>query len=212
MLRAEQISDGSYQCSELQGQYNDRCCSSSSSSSGSGSASQASSSNACHLCMVDDNLYEINDDQAVTIEKVSPSVRSSVRQSGTTTTCKAMNDSLEANFNKSDDECTQGKQAYFGQCCNLGNLIPASEENSSGSSSVEGDVGDGESNSSSTGGVPAPSPSNTNGTDPASTGYWSEGPPSGGDFTWDPPSRGCQAHKISSVVFLGLSALLLMFV
>ena len=33
MLRAEQISDGSDRCSELQGQYNDRCCSASSSSS-----------------------------------------------------------------------------------------------------------------------------------------------------------------------------------
>ena len=209
MLRAEQISDGSDRCSELQGQYNDRCCSASSSSSGSGSASQASSSNACQLCMVDDNLYEINEGQTVTIEKK----QSNVRQSGTTTTCIAMHDSLEANFDKSDDECTQGRQAYFGQCCNLSNLIPPEENTSNGSSSGEGGGSGGESNSSeSTGGVPAPSPSNTNnGTEPASTGYCGEGPPSG-DFTWDPPSRGCQAHKVSSVIFLGLSALLFLFV
>ncbi|KAL3776925.1 hypothetical protein ACHAW5_008022 [Stephanodiscus triporus] len=95
-LRAEQVSEGSYRCSELQGEYVSQCC--------------RASGTSCQLCSSGDKLYQIYSDKVI----AEPS---SNRQM-TTTTCAAANDSL-ARLEKSDQKCTEGLQALFGQCCNL---------------------------------------------------------------------------------------------
>ena len=100
VLRAQQVSDGSSRCSELRGEYASQCC--------------RASGTACVLCSSDDELYQIYSDKLVT----EPS---STRQT-TTTTCAAANDML-ARLEKSDQKCTDGKQALFGQCCDLGSSI-----------------------------------------------------------------------------------------
>ena len=80
-----------------------------------------------------DKLYEIHSNKVIT----EPS---SNRQM-TTTTCAAMNDSL-ARLEKSDQKCTQGQQALFGQCCNLSNVL----DDGPGSTSLGGGEGSTESN------------------------------------------------------------------
>ena len=55
VLRTQQVSDGSYRCSELRGEYVSQCC-------------QASGT-ACVLCSPDDKLYQIYSDKLVTDQR-----------------------------------------------------------------------------------------------------------------------------------------------
>ncbi|KAL3826353.1 hypothetical protein ACHAXA_003677 [Cyclostephanos tholiformis] len=100
VLRAEQVSDGSYRCSELRGEYVSQCC--------------RTSETACALCSSDGTMYDIFADKVV--------AEPSFDRQTTTTTCSAVSDSL-TRFQKSDQECTEGKQALFGQCCDLSSAI-----------------------------------------------------------------------------------------
>ena len=155
MLRIEQISGGSDQCSELRGAYMDRCC--------------HASKNSCQLCKADDKLYEVDRSKTVTVEQ---SVKS------TFTTCTAMNDSL-SKLETSDEECMEGKQTYFGQCCDLSNLIVSDNDISpvgggGGSSNNNVSPGDGWS-------MQQPSPGAIGVSNPAPTGGGASNPaPAGG--------------------------------
>lgn len=120
MLRVEKISDGTDRCSELQRLYTDRCCYS------------AFAANSCQLCRVDDKLYEIFPSKTVTVEQSPSPQRTYARQQSTaTTTCSAINDSLTS-FDSSDRRCTEGKQEFFGECCDFGNSLVGSGPTSIG--------------------------------------------------------------------------------
>jgi len=97
MLRVEQVMDGSNQCNELQGQYMDRCC---------------YPSDSCQLCRADDKVYDLDPGKIVAVEQ-------SMRES---TSCMVISDSL-AGVGKNSQECIDGKQDFFGQCCDLSNLL-----------------------------------------------------------------------------------------
>ena len=128
MLRAEQIRGGSDRCNEFGEVYRERCC---------------YPTNACQLCRADDTLYEVDEERLVTVEQVSQS---------TTTTCAAMNDGM-AQIDKTDDACTAAKQAFFGQCCQLSDVI------NSGSPLVDpGEEGGGGGGGGEPAGNPSPSP------------------------------------------------------
>lgn len=97
-LRAEQINDGSETCGEFRGTYMDRCC---------------YAQNSCQLCRAEDKLYEIDPTMTVTIQQPARL---------TTLTCPAVDDSM-SKLDKDDQACTDGRQAFFEQCCDLGNAI-----------------------------------------------------------------------------------------
>ena len=125
----------------------------------------AVSKNSCQLCMVDDKLYELD-----------------------TTSCSAINDSLAANFEQDDQECNEGKQQYFGQCCDVSSVIVS--QPSSGSM------------------VPASSPSGPTLNNPQQPTAWGQAP--SGNFTWIP--SGGQVHFVSTGVIFGLSLIFFIFV
>ena len=120
MLRIEQISDGSDGCGTFQGQYAERCCyrsadeAVSAASSTEASPSDSSSSASCQLCMADNILYDVDPSKVVVIDQSS--------QRSTTAECTTVSDTL-AKFEISDRECTEGKPAFFGQCCDLSSGI-----------------------------------------------------------------------------------------
>ena len=71
---------------------------------------------------------------------------------------------LAANFEQDDQECTEGKQQYFGQCCDVSSVIVS--QPSSGSM------------------VPASSPSGPTSNNPTQPTTWGQAP--SGNFTWIP--------------------------
>ncbi len=134
VLRAEQVSEGSYRCSELRGEYVSQCC--------------RASETSCTLCSSDDKLYDMFPDKVV--------VEPSLDRQTTTTTCSAVSDSL-ARFETSDQKCTEGKQALFGQCCDLSGVIVSDDGINSTTSAVGG--GDGGGGGGGGQATPNPSPS-----------------------------------------------------
>lgn len=187
LLRAEYIAAGSNRCSTLQDQYTNTCCTSQdTTSSGTGSMSSLSSSSesTCQLCMADNKLYDLVNGKVVSIAGQS-----------STTTCQALNDSLAANFEEGDKECTQGKQSFFGQCCNLSNIIVSDTTKPAGGGQTGGGSSSAVPGSSPTpGAVPGQAPiSATTGTDggtrsPSGPSFWDQSPTTGGNFTWLPNS------------------------
>ena len=105
-----------------------------------------------------------------------------------TTSCSAINDSLGANFEQEDQECTEGKQQYFGQCCDVSSVIVS--QPSSGSM------------------VPASSPSGQTLNNPTQPTSWGQAP--SGNFTWIP--SGGQVHFVSTGIIFGLSFIFFIFV
>ena len=100
LLRNERVSDGSYRCSELQNQYMSQCC--------------RASATACVLCSSDKTIYKMHANKDVTEQSIR-------------TTCAAVSDSL-TRLDKCDEQCTQRKQALFGQCCELGSVVVLDNE------------------------------------------------------------------------------------
>ena len=92
LLRAELLMDGSDRCSELQAQYTNQCC--------------FQTANSCQLCE-GEVQYELDSNKIVT-----------VKGSLTTKPCSAVNFSM-AKYQKSDAQCMEDRQAYFGECCVL---------------------------------------------------------------------------------------------
>jgi len=92
LLRAELLMDGSDRCSELQAQYTNQCC--------------FQTANSCQLCE-GEVQYELDSNKIVT-----------VKGSSTTKPCSAVNFSM-AKYQKSDAQCMEDRQAYFGECCVL---------------------------------------------------------------------------------------------
>lgn len=113
LLRNERVSDGSYQCSELQNQYMSQCC--------------RASATACVLCSSDKTIYKMHANKDVTELLLK-------------TTCAAVSNSL-TRLDKSDQQCTQRKEALFGQCCELGSVVVLDNE-----SNNQGGVGSGATN------------------------------------------------------------------
>lgn len=118
MLRTEQISAGNGRCSQIKQEYMQDCCYVDSAKAGS-----------CQLCMADDIMYDVLPSKTVTVVQ-------SYRRS-TTTTCSALSTSM-ATMNKNDNACIEGKQAYFGQCCDLTNAIGSGKEDNTPGPGVGG--------------------------------------------------------------------------
>lgn len=176
-LRAEQVPDGSYRCSELQGEYVSQCC--------------RASGTACQLCSSGDKLYQIYSDKVIT----EPS---SNRQL-TTTTCAAANDSL-AKLEKSDQKCTEGLQALFGQCCDLSIVLdngPDSTSLGGGEASTEpntaSDVASGAISNPSSEGGGAPTPASS-GSGPIPYSPGSRGPPGEGSEVQSKTTKPTPTH------------------
>ncbi|KAL7549621.1 hypothetical protein ACHAWF_012888 [Thalassiosira exigua] len=202
-IRAERIDMADAPCTVFQETYKERCC---------------FATDSCRLCKVDETLYELDASRTVTVQQSStPS---------TTTTCAAVSASMEQ-LEEDDQFCTEGKQAYFGKCCNLQSVV------NDGSPLIE----DSDSNMSPRPGVPGPSPwvpQNNLGADAVSTGptsssapspeggvvttsrpttsfYWEEPstPLDAWDRQWNPPNSG---YGLGSLISLSLSACISSFI
>jgi len=217
MLRAEQVSNGSDRCSELQGAYMDRCC---------------YAADSCQLCKADGKLYEVDPTKTVVAEQ---SFRSTV------TTCTAIDEKM-SKLGKSDQQCKEGKQNYFGQCCDVSDVGIA---NSGGSfNNVSPSQGLGPQQQPATGvGVPSNPSSGGAANSPTSPGMKGQPPLAPGssssptsssspsfegqtktpvldpigskyswDQNWDPPNGGYRTATVSSLVIFGMSGVLPLFV
>jgi hypothetical protein len=193
MLRTEQVGYGSDQCSSMEA-YKEQCC-------------YVAPSNPCQLCEADGKVYEVNTAKSITtIERQS------------TTSCAWINDDL-AKLSSDDQQCKSGKGSYFGQCCDLTEVIGSPDQEGSnqsegnessnnsgsgsssnegfGSSTSSGNVIGGSSGGAAGGSTSSEGESLATGAEdetnakPATDNYWG----SGGGSEWDPaewnPPSGC---------------------
>lgn len=164
LLRAENVQVGSQRCSALQSEYKSTCC-------------YTPLPDPCQLCEADDVLYEVNTSKSVSTERAS------------TSSCAQINDSL-ARLSANDQQCTEGKQSYFGKCCNL------SEKLTGGDASDGGGGGD----------LPGAAPSDKSSTD---DGYWGSGGAAWNAEEWNPPNS---ASHVRVPLYGGLVFFCLLFV
>ncbi|KAL3776637.1 hypothetical protein ACHAWO_012803 [Cyclotella atomus] len=107
MLRTEQVGFGSDRCSDTRTMYSEQCC-------------YVAPQSPCQLCEADGEVYGVN---------AAKSVSTVERQS--TTSCAWINDDL-AKISSNDQQCKDGKGAYFGQCCDLTGVLGTLDEEGAG--------------------------------------------------------------------------------
>jgi hypothetical protein len=98
MLRTEQVGTSTDRCDSIRSTYKTSCC-------------YNAPADPCQLCEADGTVYEVNAAKSV-----------SVTERASTTSCAWINDNL-AKVASDDQQCKEGKGAYFGECCELSNVI-----------------------------------------------------------------------------------------
>ncbi|KAL3777225.1 hypothetical protein HJC23_007125, partial [Cyclotella cryptica] len=116
MLRTEQVGSSTYRCDSIRSSYSSACC-------------YTAPADPCQLCEADGTVYEVNAAKSV-----------SVTERASTTSCAWINDNL-AKVANDDQQCKEGKGAYFGQCCELSNIITVPNKEGDGSDVDTGSTG-----------------------------------------------------------------------
>lgn len=172
MLRTEQVGSGSDRCSSTRSAYSEQCC-------------YIPPTNPCQLCEADGTVYGLNSAKSVsTVERQS------------TTSCAWINDDL-AKISSDQQQCKEGKGAYFGQCCDLTGVIGTSrEEGGEGGKGAGGGASDSGNGS---GGDAAPGVGNAENATTAEPqdSYWSSGGSEWNPEEWNPPSSGISINTFT---------------
>ncbi len=98
MLRIRQVGQSTDDCKSIQATYENQCC-------------YVTPDDQCQICEADGVLYDVIGTKTVTYER-----------SSMTATCAVISDSF-AKMESNDQECIAGKQALFGQCCDLSSVV-----------------------------------------------------------------------------------------